>query len=160
MFFVLWCVIICVSLYPCYYYSIMMIVMNRFPTIYILLFIVWSYIFTRNIDSLMLLNLFLTTYPPPLLFQMYPFPTWHYSCGAFLTFTLTYHKINIKNIFIKKYRLWSEVIIRETTKISLSWMNSKIKKCGSSEEDEVSGFFVLSHLWMRGYLGWVRLSKG
>ncbi len=22
---------------------------------------------------------------------------------------------------------------------------------GSSEEDEVSGFFVLSHLWMRGY---------
>ena len=22
---------------------------------------------------------------------------------------------------------------------------------GSSEEDEVSGFFVISHLWMRGY---------
>ncbi len=27
---------------------------------------------------------------------------------------------------------------------------------GSSEEDEVSGFFVLSHLWMRGYF---RLSQ-
>ena len=26
-----------------------------------------------------------------------------------------------------------------------------IKIFGSSEEDEVSGFFVLSHLWMRGY---------
>ncbi len=26
-----------------------------------------------------------------------------------------------------------------------------IKIIGSSEEDEVSGFFVLSHLWMRGY---------
>ncbi len=25
------------------------------------------------------------------------------------------------------------------------------KKVGSSEEDEVSGFFVLSHLWMMGY---------
>ena len=25
------------------------------------------------------------------------------------------------------------------------------EKSGSSEEDEVSGFFVLSHLWMRGY---------
>ncbi len=31
------------------------------------------------------------------------------------------------------------------------------EKIGSSEEDEVSGFFVLSHLWMRGYF---RLSKG
>ena len=28
-------------------------------------------------------------------------------------------------------------------------VGNKIK--GSSEEDEVSGFFVLSHLWMRGY---------
>ena len=28
---------------------------------------------------------------------------------------------------------------------------------GSREEDEVSGFFVLSHLWMWGYF---RLSKG
>ena len=26
-----------------------------------------------------------------------------------------------------------------------------IKYFGSREEDEVSGFFVLSHLWMRGY---------
>ncbi len=25
------------------------------------------------------------------------------------------------------------------------------RKMGSREEDEVSGFFVLSHLWMRGY---------
>ncbi len=31
------------------------------------------------------------------------------------------------------------------------------KLFGSSEEEEVSGFFVLSHLWMRGYF---RLSKG
>ena len=31
------------------------------------------------------------------------------------------------------------------------------KRSGSREEDEVSGFFVLSHLWMRGYF---RLSKG
>ncbi len=30
-------------------------------------------------------------------------------------------------------------------------------KMGSSEEDEVFSFFVLSHLWMRGYF---RLSKG
>ena len=35
--------------------------------------------------------------------------------------------------------------------------SSKTKKFGSSEEDEVSGFFVLSHLWIRGYF---RLSKG
>ncbi len=27
----------------------------------------------------------------------------------------------------------------------------RIRIFGSSEEDEVSGFFVLSHLWMRGY---------
>ena len=27
----------------------------------------------------------------------------------------------------------------------------KNKLFGSSEEHEVSGFFVLSHLWMRGY---------
>ena len=27
----------------------------------------------------------------------------------------------------------------------------KIRKKGSREEDKVSGFFVLSDLWMRGY---------
>ena len=27
----------------------------------------------------------------------------------------------------------------------------KYKNLGSSEKDEVSGFFVLSHLWMRDY---------
>ena len=29
--------------------------------------------------------------------------------------------------------------------------SQKNKNFGSSEEDEVSGFFVVSHLWMRGY---------
>ena len=35
-------------------------------------------------------------------------------------------------------------------------MQGYIKKTGSREEDEVSGFFVLSHILIRGYF---RLSK-
>ena len=31
------------------------------------------------------------------------------------------------------------------------FISKKKKIIGSREEDEVSGFFVLSHLWMRGY---------
>ena len=34
------------------------------------------------------------------------------------------------------------------TKENISYIKGKL---GSSEEDEVSVFFVLSHVWMRGY---------
>ncbi len=40
---------------------------------------------------------------------------------------------------------------------SVSYVWTEKKFLGSSEEDEVFGFFVLSYLWMRGYF---RLSKG
>ena len=42
-------------------------------------------------------------------------------------------------------------IVKDINLLLVYLMSKNKRKIGSREEDEVSGFFVLSHLWIRGY---------
>ncbi len=53
----------------------------------------------------------------------------------------------------KKQLLSINHLLKSFTKQGSKFNSTKCRTgdYGSREEDEVSGFFVLSHLWMRGY---------